>query len=499
MTADSKTTEQASMTLVCSAGSMFGQSIALSGGRMLIGRAEDCDLRVDAGVDVKVSGRHAVIEQDDKGYTFTDLGSTNGSLVNGQPVQANKPVRLSPGAKIVLGEDAGQGTVAFTLTLAGEPVAAAREEIATTCGSCAEQFGAPRSMMGRKVACPSCGAQVEVPISTKLFSGSGQGSAGSAPASQANDKDASPGLLGKMKKAVHNFREKREVQDQLKLLTDQASPRKTKAESACAALGLLAWNEHPEAVSELPGGSDLQAKQQEMAEIEQRITETHERLDDNLDKGRASDAAWSKKCEASKAQLEKKQETKQASASKHQDAEQSLRDALNQCLASAMQAGDDAKALCASDLTDAEAGLKSVIDKLGSAVEAAEAGRAEVNQRSATFAEACAELEQAEAELTSAEQAHADNESQAKAQAAEHAEAARAAQGELDGHERNLAALRDTLAPAYRALGEHLVEQQGAGVVGEEVPELAEAAAAHARYLDLKTQIDTLQARLQSL
>lgn len=64
---------------------------------LVIGRTRS-DLNLN---DTKVSRHHARIERKDKGYFFTDLNSTNGSLINDQPVKTKS---LVSGDKIKLGE-----------------------------------------------------------------------------------------------------------------------------------------------------------------------------------------------------------------------------------------------------------------------------------------------------------------------------------------------------------------------------------------------------------
>jgi pSer/pThr/pTyr-binding forkhead associated (FHA) protein len=49
-----------------------------------IGRSSDCDVRVD---DANVSRRHAEVRRIGDGYSLVDLGSTNGTEVNGQRIQ----------------------------------------------------------------------------------------------------------------------------------------------------------------------------------------------------------------------------------------------------------------------------------------------------------------------------------------------------------------------------------------------------------------------------
>ncbi|MGW7289694.1 FHA domain-containing protein, partial [Streptomyces sp. NPDC054847] len=73
----------------------------LHGGRISIGRSADADVPLD---DPDVSRLHcAVTLADDGRVTVTDLGSTNGTTVDGAPVHA-RPVRLPSGALLRLGE-----------------------------------------------------------------------------------------------------------------------------------------------------------------------------------------------------------------------------------------------------------------------------------------------------------------------------------------------------------------------------------------------------------
>jgi len=76
------------------------------GGRHLVlspmvtlGRAESSDIRFS---DPSVSAQHARLRLSEGVWTLTDLGSTGGSLVDGQPVTEETP--LSPGTTIMLGD-----------------------------------------------------------------------------------------------------------------------------------------------------------------------------------------------------------------------------------------------------------------------------------------------------------------------------------------------------------------------------------------------------------
>ncbi|PSK99337.1 type III secretion system (T3SS) inner membrane Yop/YscD-like protein [Murinocardiopsis flavida] len=73
------------------------QSYELNAQVTLLGRGTDCDLRL---VDNGVSRHHAEIRVEDVDAVLVDLGSTNGTFVNGQQV---KRARLVDGTRISLG------------------------------------------------------------------------------------------------------------------------------------------------------------------------------------------------------------------------------------------------------------------------------------------------------------------------------------------------------------------------------------------------------------
>ncbi len=61
-----------------------------SGTTFTIGRTQDCDLRI---ADLSVSRRHAQLDRGEDGWLLSDLGSHNGTRVNGWLVREPVPVR----------------------------------------------------------------------------------------------------------------------------------------------------------------------------------------------------------------------------------------------------------------------------------------------------------------------------------------------------------------------------------------------------------------------
>jgi hypothetical protein len=69
----------------------------LTGPITILGRGTDCDLRL---VDAGVSRHHAELRIEDGEVVLVDLGSTNGTFVNGQPIRR---ITLLDGTQVTLG------------------------------------------------------------------------------------------------------------------------------------------------------------------------------------------------------------------------------------------------------------------------------------------------------------------------------------------------------------------------------------------------------------
>jgi pSer/pThr/pTyr-binding forkhead associated (FHA) protein len=84
--------------LVCLTGTSKGESYVLSGNRIIIGRGDNADIKLN---DTKASREHAEITKVGNNWVATDLGSQNGIVVNDKKVTQSP---LNEGDKIIVGQ-----------------------------------------------------------------------------------------------------------------------------------------------------------------------------------------------------------------------------------------------------------------------------------------------------------------------------------------------------------------------------------------------------------
>lgn len=87
--------------LVVTEGPLRGMTIPLTEAAVVIGRASDSTLVLD---DDFASARHARLTPGPEGWVVEDLGSTNGTRVNGQPLE--QPAMAVEGTSIQIGKTA---------------------------------------------------------------------------------------------------------------------------------------------------------------------------------------------------------------------------------------------------------------------------------------------------------------------------------------------------------------------------------------------------------
>ena len=98
------------------AGSRRGQRQEFAAGvRLRFGRHPECEVSFDPYRDIDASSRHAELRQIDAGWLLVDLGSSNGTYVDGHriteaPIARNLPVAIEfgpggPRIRLFVGDD----------------------------------------------------------------------------------------------------------------------------------------------------------------------------------------------------------------------------------------------------------------------------------------------------------------------------------------------------------------------------------------------------------
>lgn len=90
-------------------GSLQGGHLTFDEGRVIVGRGAEAGLRFNPDLDLDVSGRHAELLTVPGGWAVRDLGSTNGTWVNG--VEVTSPRALQDGDEIRFGREGPRARV----------------------------------------------------------------------------------------------------------------------------------------------------------------------------------------------------------------------------------------------------------------------------------------------------------------------------------------------------------------------------------------------------
>lgn len=80
------------------AGDLKGRKFEIENNPITMGRSSENTIQIN---DPMVSGKHCKVSKDGDSYSFTDLNSTNGSIVNQQQISGT--IALNPRDMIVLG------------------------------------------------------------------------------------------------------------------------------------------------------------------------------------------------------------------------------------------------------------------------------------------------------------------------------------------------------------------------------------------------------------
>lgn len=146
------------------AGSLAGIEFVVDGPEVVLGRSSDCHVRLDAGVELLVSGRHARLIERDGAWWLEDLQSTNGTFVNGDRV--NDERRIDPDDEVHLGPPDADGSCSFAfVVLHGRPTTVLLEPVPELTSAAGSESPAGHAPGGgsegvrevRRVECPWCG------------------------------------------------------------------------------------------------------------------------------------------------------------------------------------------------------------------------------------------------------------------------------------------------------------------------------------------------------
>jgi pSer/pThr/pTyr-binding forkhead associated (FHA) protein len=100
------------------------KKFAVVHGTNTVGRRAENDVAISD--DPYVSGSHAELVADERGFWLTDVGSTNGTVLNGSRIESGNKMALNPGDEIVFGRSAFK--LEFAEQIEPEPAAEGEAE-----------------------------------------------------------------------------------------------------------------------------------------------------------------------------------------------------------------------------------------------------------------------------------------------------------------------------------------------------------------------------------
>lgn len=119
--------------LVVIGGVHAGKEIPVRRARFVIGRSTECQLRLNGNL---ISRRHCVILLKDERIVVEDLGSTDGTFVNGRKISAIEPQELNHGDHLAV------GTMEFEVHVSGA-IGSRQPEVSTTQKTADTQSSTP--------------------------------------------------------------------------------------------------------------------------------------------------------------------------------------------------------------------------------------------------------------------------------------------------------------------------------------------------------------------
>jgi len=454
-------------------GSLSGQTFTISDEGAVLGRLQDCTIVLDPNEDCKVSGRHGRIDRQEGRWLYTDLGSTNGSLVNAHPVGPEEPVELHSDDVLELGEDNSEGTVAFKIEIHGEQagVHPSAAPVTYTCKHCNAVNNAPRSMMGRVIPCPGCGESNEVPLQAKLFSDSSPANLPKHPSLQRPSAPAHPsrnervgGIWGKVQNVYNSIQDRRQAQQELNNARHESAGIQKQVTDACHKLGVGLWTHMNKHVRDLSVARPLCEGRDRVESIEHQILAYNEQIEQI----RQSTSDWmnSWQTQVDPVRREQEQTTSQHEEKKHQreDAQQKVLEFLKErltCTDELRHALQEASRENWSQQTYVKADklLLDIVRVCREVADSLEQGAAEMETLCKTLRQAAAAEDTAAAGLAKIEERYREMETQREEQEAKSRSDMDALERQRADVKRQEAAVQSEMAAHYIALGRNYILQ----------------------------------------